>query len=92
MDLSWKIACLVLSPNSFIFGWSDALESYLNSKMGHKKGLFSEAGLKVSRRRPELRAAPQVVFAVQGDEPAQMVRYQRQRTFSHAFKWERSLS
>lgn len=60
--------------------------------MGHKKGLFSEAGLKVCGEYPELRAAPEVVFAVQGEEPAQMVRYQRQRTFSHAFKWEHSLS
>lgn len=38
------------------------------------------------------RTAPEVVFAVQGDEPVQTVRYQRHWTFSHAFKWERSLS
>lgn len=33
-------------------------------------------------------SSERVVFAVQGEKPAQMVRYQRQGTFSHAFKRE----
>lgn len=55
-------------------------------------GLFSKAGLKACAEHSELWVPPEVVFAVQGEKPAQMVRYQRQRTFSHAFKWEPSLS
>lgn len=76
-----------------LFGWREALEPIWINRCGLRKGLFSEAGLKVCGvSTPELRAAPEVVSAVQGEEPAQMVRYQRQQTFSHAFKWERSLS
>lgn len=78
MDISWRIASLVLKQNSFIW---DGAKHWSLSKLikSTRKAYFQR------HQYPELWVAPEVVFAVQGEEKAQMVRYQRQQTFSHAF-------